>query len=88
MILYRSDTDDKNVSEELLKTANHTSTSYLSIELINNEMQIQIIWEGLPDSRDGTWESLPQMLEDVPDLLRDFLKWSSSILKTKSSFII
>ena len=80
LLLYRPDMDGVEASNELLAAAVHTEASYQSVESIkdircqNNTIQVQIIWEGLPDEPDWTWEPLDKVVEDIPEILRDYLQ--------------
>jgi len=80
LILYRSDMDGKEVDPNLLRAAEHTETVYQdaqalrAIRLKDGRLEIQVEWEGLPDTVDRTWEPLQQVNEDLPQLLENFLQ--------------
>ena len=63
----------------MLQVAQHTETRYQTAHDLrgirdgNGQLEIQIEWEGLPDDVDLTRELLPQVFEDLPGLLEDFL---------------
>ena len=77
--LYRNDLDGQPVSRDLLSHAVHTEACYEDIhafrELKKNgsEFLVRVEWEGLPDEIDHTWETLNDLNEDVPQLLREYL---------------
>ena len=79
LLLYRCDMDGSEVDPELLKTVKHLEESYqdaskvCGIRVNNENVEVQVEWQGLPDELDYTWEPLVQVHEDIPDLLRTFL---------------
>ena len=79
IILYRSDLDGKVVSKELVPNVLHTETHYEDIHALRelkkngSEYLVRVEWEGLPDQIDHTWESIKNLNEDVPEMLREFL---------------
>ncbi len=48
-------------------------------------MEVQVEWEGLPDTIDRTWELLYQVREDIPGMFEDFFHTSGErALKKKA----
>ena len=79
LVLYRADMDGKEVSEALNAHADHTETVYDTVCDIHDiradggNIEVQIEWDGFPDTSDWTWESLKNVSEDVPDILTRYL---------------
>ena len=79
LLLYRSNLDGTVVNESLLVQANFSKAVYETakelrdIRVKNGEIQIQVEWDGLPDTIDLTWEPLLQVSKDLPGMLQDFL---------------
>jgi len=79
LLLYRADMDGEEISPDLLKAIEHTDANYHTADYINavrmdgDSIQIQVVWEGLPDESDYTWEPLSQVFEDIPLVLKTFL---------------
>ena len=67
--------DGKEVHPELLKSIQHTEATYHTADYINDirihqgQVQAQIVWEGLPDEVDYTWESVEQVFDNLPTIL-------------------
>ena len=38
----------------------------------SNGVVIQVEWDGLPDEVDFTWEPADQLLEDIPEMVKEF----------------
>lgn len=80
LMWYRSDRDGQELSPSLVAYAEHTETVYqdvkrlMGIRKMDGLLEVLIEWEGLPDVVDQTWEPLVQIIEDVPDRLRNFFK--------------
>ena len=94
IILYRADMDGQEVSDELLEHAEHTQSSYESIEEMHDirensgEIQVQIEWEGEPRKTDWTWEPLANVQQDVPGMLAQFLETSGKkTLKNRAKLL-
>ena len=80
MMLYRACMGGKRVDEALLRYADHNEAKYQEIDVIDgiresdSGIEILIRWKGLPDEYDYTWEPLQQVYEDVPHMLRKYLR--------------
>ena len=68
------------VDPKLVAHAEHTDAAYQDVEKLcdikkeGSEFHILIQWTGLPDEQDYTWEPLNQVLQDVKEMLKDFLE--------------
>ena len=77
---YRAGLDGSLVDPEIISAAEHLEASYQIIEKLceirrsGNSFSVRVMWEGLPDTIDHTWEPIQQIQEDVPDMLLEFLK--------------
>ncbi len=77
--LYRSDMEGKEVAPGLLRAAEHTEATYQTARKLcgirknKGEVEVQVEWEGLPDTSDRTWEPLEQIMADIPGVLEEFL---------------
>jgi len=77
---YRADWAGKTITTKLLEDAKHSTTKFETIdEFIDigeekGEIWIQIKWDGLPDKIDFTWQRLSVLVEDVPEMVEDYLK--------------
>ena len=91
LILYRADMDGKEVEPRLLKYIETCADQFSSVENIlgikeeEHGLMLKIMWTGLPDPQDYTWEPLTMLHEDIPDLLNAFLNTPGDrSLKTKA----
>ena len=80
----------KDVNPDIFKAAKHTEEVYQDAEEVCDirskagQIDVQIECVRLPENEDRTWEPLPQVHEDIPGLLREFLN-SPGNLKLKES---
>ena len=78
--LYRAGLVGEEVNPGLLKAAEHTEAAYqdahklVGIRKCGDRIDIAVQWEGLPDEKNRTWETLLQVNKDIPILLTDFLE--------------
>ena len=80
LLTYPADFDGKVVSPDFLKHIAHTETKY---ELVGELVDIDgnkrdgffllVMWEGLPDRPDWTWQQLEELYEDVSEKVEEFL---------------
>ena len=79
LLFYRPDLDGAKVDSRLLASAEHSTMVYqvaLAIRAIrerDGEIELNVEWDGLPDSVDMTWEPLERLHEDLPGMVEDFL---------------
>ncbi len=80
ILLYKPALDNATVSERTMQHAAHTEAKYeINDELMDikkkkiGDMFVLTRWVGLPDKCDFTWQSLKELHEDVPDMLKKFL---------------
>lgn len=79
MVLYRADWKGKEVSEKLLEDAKHSTANYEMIEKLleigeeDGKILVRVQWQGMPDERDHTWQTIDILNEDVPEMLTTFL---------------
>ena len=63
------------VTEEIKEQYLHDSTQYIVAKFrdirFNQELELLTAWKGFPEHFD-TWEPFTTMLEDVPDLVKEF----------------
>ena len=82
LLLYRDDLNGKEVSEVLRQQLEHIESKYevidkfLDISESKEGIFVQTQWLGQPDKVDWTWQPLPELFEDVPEKLEDFLSKS------------
>ena len=74
----------KNVSEELLKQAQHTETKYDIIDSLKelskvdkNKFYVLVQWAGQSDKFDQTWQELHQVYQDVPEMIQEIMETQS-----------
>ena len=71
--------DGKEVALELLRYAEHSAITYQTAVKVHDickgdrSVEVQVEWDGLPDSQDRNWAPLIQVHEDLPAMLEDFL---------------
>lgn len=89
IILYRDDLRGKEVSDELRAAAEHSCANYQMASAIHDirsgqsGYELQVEWDGLPDSVDFTWEPASTLHEDIPVMVMEFLQTSGkTALKT------
>lgn len=65
--------------QAMLDLADHTEARYevidkiLDISEVDNEIWFQVMWDGLRDKRDWTWQRAKILYADVPETVRQFL---------------
>ena len=80
LLLYRADMEGTEVDPKLVAHAEHTDAVYQDVEKLcdirkeGSEFQVLMQWTGLPDEQDYTWEPPNQVLQDVKEMLKDFLE--------------
>lgn len=80
MMVYRLGLDGMNVDKELLKDVEHGAASYevaekiCGIRRLDGDIELHVLWEGLPDHCDKTWEPLMQLIEDAPIMVLHYLQ--------------
>ena len=79
LLTYRADFDGKVFSPDLLKHIAHSETKYELVgELVDidgnkkDEFSPLVMWKGLPDRSDWTWQQFDELYEDVLPLVRTF----------------
>jgi hypothetical protein len=78
MLLYDDSVRELDVEEKEQLTYNSTGEYFevediLELTLDNNEFKFLIKWRGFDDS-ENSWVSLDSLLEDVPTLVKAYLK--------------
>jgi hypothetical protein len=77
-----------SITEELKNHLQYQDSSLfvveqlLGVRVVHGQIQVLIKWMGF-DEAENTWEAVTTILEDAPDLLRDFLEVSSSGLASQ-----
>jgi hypothetical protein len=52
---------------------------FLELKKVQSGIQVLVKWMGF-ESAENSWEPIETLVEDAPDLLRDFLTTTSSVL--------
>jgi len=82
LIKYKDSLQGTTVPQDMLELADKTESRYEVIDKIidigedKDEIWLQVVWDGLPDKRDWTWQLDPFLYTDIPDLVLDFLHQS------------
>ena len=79
LLPYRDDLRGTPASDKIIEHATHTEASYDMIEEIldigeeDRVLWLRLKWLGLPDKKDYTWQTLAILMEDVPDMVIQYL---------------
>lgn len=61
---------------EYLGNTPQVMENFLDVRVNNGQYEILVQWEGWPNAEDMTWESLSQLQEDVPGIVKALLHTS------------
>ena len=79
MVLYRGDLDGVDIDSKLLAVCERNEAhveiahNIHAIRADEDQLQVQVEWDGLSHESDYTWEPIAQVFEDLPGVLEDFL---------------
>lgn len=90
LIRYSSKLDNQEVPADVLALADHSTAQYETIDSFKDlqrdadgSIMVRTCWDGLPHESDWTWNSLQDLLEDVPDMLTSYLRANLAGSKSK-----
>lgn len=76
---YQDSLNGKKVSDDMLDLVERTESQYEIIKRIvdigeaDDGIFLRVVWNGLPDERDWTWQKAQEHFVDIPDIVKHFL---------------
>lgn len=93
LLKYRDSLMGEAVPKEMMDLAERTESRYEVVDSIkeigeaHDGLFFQVMWDGHPDKRDWTWQSVTELYADISSIVLDFLKTYSQKKRIKAKIM-